>query len=41
MANKHGIQDDNIYNIDEIGFIRGTIRTAKVITAINSPKYYI
>jgi hypothetical protein len=41
VANKHGIQDDNIYNMDEIGFIRGAIRTAKVITAVDGPKYHI
>jgi len=27
--------------MDEIGFIRGTIGTAKVVTAINGPKYHI
>jgi len=28
----HGIQDADIYNMDEIGFLQGYIQSAKVIT---------
>ena len=41
VANKHGIQDDDIYNMDEIGFLRGDIGTAKVVTAADGPRYHI
>jgi hypothetical protein len=41
VANKYGIQDDDIYNMDEIGFLRGDIGTAKVVTAKDGPKYHI
>ena len=41
VANKYGIQDDDIYNMDEIGFLRGDIGTAKVVTARDGPKYHI
>ena len=41
MANKYSIQDEDIYNINKIGFLRGDISIAKVITAADGPKYYI
>ena len=41
VANKHGIQDDDIYNMDEIGFQKGDIGSAKVVTACDGTRYYI
>ncbi|EKG09198.1 DDE superfamily endonuclease CENP-B-like protein [Macrophomina phaseolina MS6] len=41
VANKHGIQDEDIYNMDEIGFLRGDIGTATVVTAADGPRYHI
>ena len=41
VANKYAIQDDSIYDMDEIGFLRGDIGTAKVVTARDGPKYHI
>ena len=41
VANKYGIQDDDIYNMDEIGFLRGDVGTDKVVTARDGPKYHI
>ncbi|KAF2177662.1 hypothetical protein K469DRAFT_602336, partial [Zopfia rhizophila CBS 207.26] len=41
VANKFGIQDEDIYNMDEIGFLCGDIGTAKVITASDGPKCHI
>ena len=41
VAHKYGIQDDDIYNMDEMGFLRDDIGTAKVVTARDSPKYHI
>ncbi|KAF2189123.1 putative Psq domain transposase [Zopfia rhizophila CBS 207.26] len=41
VVNKHGIQNDDIYNMDEIGFQKGNIGSAKVVTACNSTKYHI
>ena len=40
VTNKYGIQDDDIYNMDKIGFLRGDIGRAKVVTARNGPKYH-
>ena len=31
--NKYGIQDEDIYNFDETGFMMGVASTAKVVTA--------
>ncbi|KAF2179532.1 DDE-domain-containing protein, partial [Zopfia rhizophila CBS 207.26] len=41
VVNKHGIQDDDIYNMDEIGFQKGDIGSAKVVTACDGTKYHI
>ena len=41
VVNKHGIQNDDIYNMDEIGFQKGDIGSAKVVTACDSTKYHI
>ena len=41
VANKYGIQDDDIYNMDEIGFLRGNIGTAKVVAVRDGPEYHI
>jgi hypothetical protein len=34
---KHGIQDEDIYNFDETGFAMGLIATTKVVTRSNMP----
>jgi hypothetical protein len=41
MTNKHGIQDENIYNINKIDFLRDDINIAKVVTAADNSRYYI
>ena len=41
VANKHGIQNDDIYNMDKIGFQKGDIGSAKVVTACDGTRYYI
>lgn len=41
VVNKHGIQNDDIYNMDEIGFQKGDIGSAKVVTACDGTKYHI
>ena len=41
VVDKYGIQNDDIYNMDEIGFLRGDISTAKVVTAADGSKYHI
>ena len=41
VAHKYSIQDDDIYNMDEIGFLRDDIGIAKVVTARDGPKYHI
>ncbi len=38
---KYGIQDEDAYNMDEVGFLRGDIGSAKVVTAADGPRYHI
>jgi hypothetical protein len=37
LCNKHGIQDEDIYNFDETGFAMGLIATSWVVTRAEMP----
>jgi hypothetical protein len=37
VQDKHGIQDEDIYNFDETRFAMGLIATTKVVTRSNMP----